>query len=612
MKKLFCISILFLLVVGFSSLVSAEDCTDSDDGRNFYVKGTFSGIWGDEFITKPDYCVDSLNSHDEVYSSNMYLREGYCENGELRIYLHNCPNGCEDGACLPCTDSDNGKNFYVKGEFSGRWDNEFITKSDYCIDSLNGNEVSSSDLYLKEGFCENENLRIYTHNCPNGCEDGVCLPEPAKEEITCSETDGGRDYDTRGVTTGTRFGSPQTVWTDNCPTSVILSEYYCSENMVEAVSYTCSNGCKDGACLPESAGEEAEEEIMCTDSDGGKNYYVKGTVNIGPNTDKCVDSSTLSEKFCTPEGFVAATVYTCPNGCKDGACLPCTDSDNGKNFYVKGEFSGRWDNEFITKSDYCIDSLNGNEVSSSDLYLKEGFCENENLRIYTHNCPYGCNNGKCLEFIESEEEIEVTEEEIESSIACPEKSCRIIEENCFGKDKIIIEECKISIQKDDQCDEITTTNSKINKNACAEEETEEELIECQGCQLNQDTCVPFGTRVEKEGISYYCSIEHKMLQQNEDGINCQNTYECVSNNCKGSVCTPICSGCFDKKNICIPFGTRTETQYCDVDFSFKDQKLEDINCNNNYECTTNVCVNNQCISPNLIQKIIMWFKNLFG
>jgi len=391
MKKLFCISILFLLVVGFSSLVSAEDCTDSDDGRNFYVKGTFSGIWGDEFITKPDYCVDSLNSHDEVYSSNMYLREGYCENGELRIYLHNCPNGC-----------------------------------------------------------------------------------------------------------------------------------------------------------------------------------------------------------------------------KDGACLPCTDSDNGKNFYVKGEFSGRWDNEFITKSDYCIDSLNGNEVSSSDLYLKEGFCENENLRIYTHNCPYGCNNGKCLEFIESEEEIEVTEEEIESSIACPEKSCRIIEENCFGKDKIIIEECKISIQKDDQCDEITTTNSKINKNACAEEETEEELIECQGCQLNQDTCVPFGTRVEKEGISYYCSIEHKMLQQNEDGINCQNTYECVSNNCKGSVCTPICSGCFDKKNICIPFGTRTETQYCDVDFSFKDQKLEDINCNNNYECTTNVCVNNQCISPNLIQKIIMWFKNLFG
>jgi hypothetical protein len=58
-----------------------------------------------------------------------------------------------------------------------------------------------------------------------------------------------------------------------------------------------------------------------------------------------------------------AEIYTCPNGCSNGACLgapinvtTCTDSDGGANMYRKGVTSGLgWStDEIVTKEDYCI------------------------------------------------------------------------------------------------------------------------------------------------------------------------------------------------------------------------------------------------------------------
>lgn len=75
----------------------------------------------------------------------------------------------------------------------------------------------------------------------------------------------------------------------------------------------------------------------CTDSDGGKDYYVKGTLTFTKGTltsaipieypDKCGSSSKLNERFCgvskeeRSDDWVESTTYDCPNGCKDGACV---------------------------------------------------------------------------------------------------------------------------------------------------------------------------------------------------------------------------------------------------------------------------------------------------
>jgi|GEM_PF-5328351 len=62
----------------------------------------------------------------------------------------------------------------------------------------------------------------------------------------------------------------------------------------------------------------------CTDSDGGKNYYVKGFVidALGfTRHDMCMTNNTLLEEYCENNN-ATDEYYTCPSGyiCQDGAC----------------------------------------------------------------------------------------------------------------------------------------------------------------------------------------------------------------------------------------------------------------------------------------------------
>ncbi|MCD6434225.1 MAG: hypothetical protein J7L14_01280, partial [Candidatus Diapherotrites archaeon] len=82
----------------------------------------------------------------------------------------------------------------------------------------------------------------------------------------------------------------------------------------------------------------------CTDSDGGKNYYVKGVATARYSTggeatliDSCctdindrncnkATGSVVNEAYCRSDNSVDATQYLCPQGytCRDGACVKTT------------------------------------------------------------------------------------------------------------------------------------------------------------------------------------------------------------------------------------------------------------------------------------------------
>jgi len=68
------------------------------------------------------------------------------------------------------------------------------------------------------------------------------------------------------------------------------------------------------------------ETTICTDSDGGKDYYVKGyTINENGvrDDDVCMsdpEGKVLNEYYCDENGGKGIE-YTCPNGCSDGACI---------------------------------------------------------------------------------------------------------------------------------------------------------------------------------------------------------------------------------------------------------------------------------------------------
>jgi len=69
-----------------------------------------------------------------------------------------------------------------------------------------------------------------------------------------------------------------------------------------------------------------ELTTICTDSDGGKDYYVKGyTINENGvrDDDVCMsdpEGKVLNEYYCDENGGKGIE-YTCPNGCSDGACI---------------------------------------------------------------------------------------------------------------------------------------------------------------------------------------------------------------------------------------------------------------------------------------------------
>jgi len=105
-----------------------------------------------------------------------------------------------------------------------------------------------------------------------------------------------------------------------------LNEDFSSEasgsGWVIKVSNDCKLGTSNGGNIPSVP--NLPNDPKCTDSDGGLNYFVKGTVipRSSENTfsDACTDSGVLMEGTCDEQGGKVYS-YSCPNGCNNGACV---------------------------------------------------------------------------------------------------------------------------------------------------------------------------------------------------------------------------------------------------------------------------------------------------
>jgi len=73
----------------------------------------------------------------------------------------------------------------------------------------------------------------------------------------------------------------------------------------------------------------------------------------------------------------------------------------------------------------------------------------------------------------------------------------------------------------------------------------------------------------------------------------------------------VCGGCeLDEK--CYPFGYRKGGRYCSDNNQFFGQLRGDAVCENNFECSSNLCIDDQCIEPGIFQRMLNWFRRLFG
>ena len=74
----------------------------------------------------------------------------------------------------------------------------------------------------------------------------------------------------------------------------------------------------------------------------------------------------------------------------------------------------------------------------------------------------------------------------------------------------------------------------------------------------------------------------------------------------------ICKDSCPSDGKCYPFGYRKSKKFCSDTGSFIEQSKGNAVCENNFECSSNLCVDSQCISQGFFKKIMNWFSKFFG
>jgi len=483
-----------------------------------------------------------------------------------------------------CVDNDGGENIYEASDSQGI-SGGFV---DGCAFLNNPNGI------LLEAICKDGNSTNIEITCPSEapyCNRAVC----SSEKPVCTDSDNGnKPYEKGTITEPRNKDGPQ--HTDYCQDMNTkqpfdeggcegdlcgIREYFCTDPYV-TTSYqdvNCPAGCKDGVCV------EGPTEVPydCKDSDNGINYFERGVITIGGSklTDTCIDENKLNElscysekgeKLCTTSGTESGcqtTPYTCPNGCLDGVC-------------IKGEL--------IAEQITC-NFINSKEEQKC--YLAGSFTEED------EGTKFCSGAGSCIIKFSGYKGEKIT-----------------WKSSCGGYDYTLMDGVDNNVDFD--CGEGESNETEIKdiwfKSAywqCydGEEQKSEDDTSCKFSEIWQ--------KYAKEFCDGHCY---------EDGSKCGVNSFSVSNECYPNLdeieesteepveigASLICKNSCPLNEKCYPFGYRKDGKYCSDETNFVDYKEGKKSCENNFECSSNVCVSGECISEGLIKKILNWFSRLFG
>ena len=357
---------------------------------SFVSAGFFSDFWGkitgkaaeepcsaDWQCGTGSFCVGGVCVEELATTCG----DGICEGGET---CSNCFTDC--GSCTPstCDDCQNAGYYWCDVEAGGEL---CVDNRGYCNEELgsviescsDSGEACSADWQCGTGsFCVGG---VCVQESTTTCGDGICA-----DGETCSNCF--TDCGSCTPQTCEDCISEEGLWCKD-PTSPSVA--FCDANPVGDVSYACGyaqgttissnedcphdgepcsadwqcgtgSSCVNGVCVEESAitcfdGIQNQDETgidcggsicgpcpatnvttSCTDSDGGMNYYVRGTCIgesggvLSKHTDVCglhIDDiyypNTVNEFACTTENSCLLSLeeryYNCSNGCVDGACI---------------------------------------------------------------------------------------------------------------------------------------------------------------------------------------------------------------------------------------------------------------------------------------------------
>jgi len=394
--------------------------------------------------------------------------------------------------------------------------------------------------------------------------------------------------------------------------------------------------------------------VTCSDSDGGKDYFEKGETirgaesSAGAKIDRCdYKGEFLTEYYCGEDKSILSTIYSCPGKCEDGACVEGDD---------EGDSCTQWytcpDGSKVKKCEIASNGMCGCRSHPEDL------CEEEETPTTTYfkNCNYIWDSSPYIgQTIKITASIKDSSGSMDSDSVNVDVVGSVLKGGggAYPMDGKILD---IQIIEPGSGEVAGAVEIKINSKGPVE------LGEMSlglsgdrwgaGFPISNKNCIAGGSGGRSSGGGSTCEKYHicedssevqycEIIKQYDDegdvvGAGCA----CKQN--PEELCTPlssggregggqpteipssggkgsggnnetliICSGCVlgDK---CAPVGYRIEEKYCNLDSEFVNYLNSGETCNNNFECKSNLCIDDECISGGLFRKILNWFRKMFG
>ncbi|MDP2973486.1 MAG: dockerin type I domain-containing protein [Candidatus Diapherotrites archaeon] len=179
-------------------------------------------------------------------------------------------------AAEECDDTDNGENYYIKGE---TLNTEF-----HCEDSCQ--QPNGRGYVLLECVCDASAAKgavAKPYVCPRGtCVGGICTDEPIEQTCTAEcKKDGVRDEFSKGYLILTNQNCDQQIIYDECKDSEVLYERKCtSGDNFASEEIRCAYGCEGGVCSADSGVEPSKCGCADVTFDGKVDILDLGSLGI--------------------------------------------------------------------------------------------------------------------------------------------------------------------------------------------------------------------------------------------------------------------------------------------------------------------------------------------
>lgn len=270
----------------------------------------------------------------------------------------------------------------------------------------------------------------------------------------------------------------------------------------------------------------------------------------------------------------------------------CYNSDGGLNYFTKG---------FLNYTNYEGETFFSYDVCVNETTLVEGFCGPNSIM---YDCPTGCRDGACI-------------------------NVPFEDETCYNSDGGLNYFTKgYAVGCNDPFAEVCEP-IKISDTCLQWDEEGASIWADYGERVQEVTCVLGGPDVTEylcpngclNGACIDISSGDFVCTDTDKGRICLKSVNPITDEPipieipdsfkKETILQSLCLGCL-KEDTCYPLGYRREGNFCSENKNFVQQLKADSICDNNFECTSNVCVSGKCISDSFIQRILNWFTRLFG